>query len=158
MGFSLYTNVFSTEVLSKQGELSAKVSYDEASSVKWMVYGSNQWISFDDAESFEKKKKYMFSRCLRGLMIWELGLDTANNDGPRSLISRRMENTHSSTTSSRLHISNQPASPLPKPLKTAWHQSPPPSADWSDSYSDSCSSPSQLDHRINRFSLSSIED
>lgn len=45
-----------------------------------MVYGSNQWISFDDAESFEAKKKYMFSRCLKGLMIWELGLDTANND------------------------------------------------------------------------------
>lgn len=45
-----------------------------------MVYGSNQWISYDDAESFEKKKKFMFSRCLKGLMIWELGLDTANND------------------------------------------------------------------------------
>lgn len=68
------------EVLSKQGELSATVHYDEASSVKYMVYGSNQWISYDDEESFERKKKYMFSRCLKGLMIWELGLDTANND------------------------------------------------------------------------------
>ncbi|OAF98482.1 uncharacterized protein CC84DRAFT_1075110, partial [Paraphaeosphaeria sporulosa] len=57
-----------------------RVHYDEASSVKYMVYGSNQWISYDDAESFERKKKYMFSRCLKGLMIWELGLDTANND------------------------------------------------------------------------------
>lgn len=54
--------------------------YDEASSVKYMVYGSNQWISYDDEESFECKKKYVFSRCLKGLMIWELGLDTANND------------------------------------------------------------------------------
>lgn len=41
-----------------------------------MVYGSNQWISFDDAESFQQKKKYLFSRCLRGLMIWSLDLDT----------------------------------------------------------------------------------
>ena len=71
---------FITEVLSKEGELGGKVSYDEASSVKWMVYCSNQWISYDDAESFQRKVKYMFSRCLRGLMIWELGLDTANND------------------------------------------------------------------------------
>jgi hypothetical protein len=73
------------EVLSMKDELSAKVEYDDVSSVKWMTYGSNQWISFDDAETFKKKKEYMFSRCLKGFMIWELGLDTANNDALISL-------------------------------------------------------------------------
>ncbi|KAI6080959.1 hypothetical protein F4821DRAFT_265394 [Hypoxylon rubiginosum] len=67
-----------SEVIGMSKELGAKISYDEASSVKWMVYGANQWISWDDAESFEAKKKYMFSRCLKGLMIWELGLDTGD--------------------------------------------------------------------------------
>jgi hypothetical protein len=66
--------------MSKQGELSTVVKYDEKSSVKWMTYGSNQWVSFDDAESFQAKLKYQYSRCLKGLMIWDLGLDTANYD------------------------------------------------------------------------------
>lgn len=70
----------SAEVLSHQGDLSTSVKYDEASSVKWMTYGSNQWVSFDDAESFKAKVKYMYSRCLKGLMIWDLGLDSANYD------------------------------------------------------------------------------
>jgi len=67
-------------VLSHQGDLSTSVKYDKASSVKWMTYGSNQWVSFDDAESFQAKVKYMYSRCLKGLMIWDLGLDSANYD------------------------------------------------------------------------------
>ncbi|KAI0197886.1 hypothetical protein F4808DRAFT_473454 [Astrocystis sublimbata] len=67
------------EVIGRAQELGSDVSYDQKSSVKWMVYGANQWISWDDAESFEDKKKFMFSRCLRGLMIWELGLDSADN-------------------------------------------------------------------------------
>jgi hypothetical protein len=66
--------------MSKQDELSAVVKYDKKSSVKWMTYGSNQWVSFDDAESFQEKLKYQHSRCLKGLMIWDLGLDTANYD------------------------------------------------------------------------------
>jgi hypothetical protein len=69
-----------TEVMSKQDELSTVVKYDKKSSVKWMTYGSNQWVSFDDAESFQEKLKYQHSRCLKGLMIWDLGLDTANYD------------------------------------------------------------------------------
>ncbi|KAJ2980520.1 hypothetical protein NUW58_g6925 [Xylaria curta] len=67
-----------SEVIGMSHELGSKISYDEKSSVKWMVYGANQWISWDDEESFKAKKKFMFSRCLKGLMIWELGLDSAD--------------------------------------------------------------------------------
>lgn len=51
-------------------ELGSKIQYDEKSSIKWMVYGANQWISWDDAVSFKAKVQYMNSRCLAGLMIW----------------------------------------------------------------------------------------
>jgi hypothetical protein len=78
--FVSFTDNWRTEVMSKQDELSAVVKYDKKSSVKWMTYGSNQWVSFDDAESFQEKLKYQHSRCLKGLMIWDLGLDTANYD------------------------------------------------------------------------------
>lgn len=69
-------NRYSLEAISRCKELGSKEYYNKASSVKWIVYGSNQWISFDDVKSFEQRKKYPFSRCLRGLMIWSLDLDT----------------------------------------------------------------------------------
>jgi hypothetical protein len=74
-----------SEVQGHKNQLGSQVSYDEASSVKWMVYGSNQWISYDDEQSFEAKKKYMFSRCLRGLMVWSLDLDTQDHQGMTAL-------------------------------------------------------------------------
>lgn len=69
---------FTLEVVERAKELGSDISYDKTSSVKWMVYGANQWISWDDAQSFEDKKKFMSSRCLKGLMVWELGLDSAD--------------------------------------------------------------------------------
>ncbi|RLL93598.1 hypothetical protein CFD26_101115 [Aspergillus turcosus] len=74
-----------TEVVSKEAQLGSKTFYDEASSVKWMVYGSNQWISYDDEQSFTAKKKYLTSRCLKGLMIWSLDLDTQDHQAMTGL-------------------------------------------------------------------------
>ncbi|KAJ5101602.1 hypothetical protein NUU61_003824 [Penicillium alfredii] len=73
-----------SEVMSRQSQLGSRTSYDKKSSVKWMVYGSNQWISFDDSESFEAKK-YLFSRCLKGLMIWSMDLDTQDHQAMTGL-------------------------------------------------------------------------
>ncbi|RDW72386.1 uncharacterized protein DSM5745_07558 [Aspergillus mulundensis] len=78
-----------SEVVSKRGQLSSNEYYDEESSVKWMVYSSNQWISYDDAESFEKKKEYLTSRCLKGLMVWSLDLDTQDYQAMTSLLGER---------------------------------------------------------------------
>lgn len=72
--------------MSKEAELSSQTFYDETSTVKWMVYSSNQWISFDDAQSFTDKKKYLTSRCLKGLMIWSLDLDTTDYEAMRALL------------------------------------------------------------------------
>jgi chitinase len=48
-----------------------------------------QWISFDDEESFEAKKKYLFSRCLRGLMVWSLDLDTQDHQAMTGLFGEK---------------------------------------------------------------------
>ncbi|OAA77046.1 Chitinase II [Akanthomyces lecanii RCEF 1005] len=74
-----------SEIQSRKNELGTTVTYDEDSTVKYMIYGSNQWISFDDAESFKDKKKYQSSRCLKGLMIWSVDLDNSNFDAMSGL-------------------------------------------------------------------------
>lgn len=68
-----------------KSDFGSETFYDEASSVKWMIYGSNQWISYDDAQSFKRKLQYQSSRCLKGLMIWALDLDTPDFDAMTDL-------------------------------------------------------------------------
>lgn len=63
------------EITSRHNELGTDVFYDEESTVKYMVFGSNQWISYDDEESFAAKKKFQSSLCLKGMMLWSLDLD-----------------------------------------------------------------------------------
>jgi hypothetical protein len=50
--------------------------YDPETTVKYMQYSGNQWISYDDAESFAGKRKFLNSLCLSGLMIWAIDQDT----------------------------------------------------------------------------------
>jgi GH18 family chitinase len=36
------------------------------STVKFNIFNGNQWVSYDDEESFSAKKEYLSSRCLSG--------------------------------------------------------------------------------------------
>ena len=49
--------------------------YDPVSTVKYNVFGANQWVSYDDEQSFTDKKAFLTSRCLGGLMIWSIDFD-----------------------------------------------------------------------------------
>lgn len=75
--------------MSRKDELGSEDFYDEDSTVKWMIYGSNQWISFDDAESFKAKLAYQSSRCLKGLMLWSLDLDSPQFQAMNDLFGER---------------------------------------------------------------------
>lgn len=58
------------EVVSRINSLDVKTFYEcEATAVKYNVFGSSQWVSYDDAESFQHKLQHLASRCLGGLMI-----------------------------------------------------------------------------------------
>ncbi len=75
-----------SEVSSRNNSLSTRTYYDQTSTVKYNVYDGNQWISYDDEQSFFDKKKYLSSRCLSGLMIWALDQDTQGHDALEGLL------------------------------------------------------------------------
>lgn len=52
------------------------IRYDEDSGVKYMVYDGNQWITYDDEESFDKKREMLDKECFGGVMIWAIDQDT----------------------------------------------------------------------------------
>lgn len=60
--------------------------YDEESTVKYEIFAENQWICYDDAQSFHDKKEFLSKRCLGGLMIWALDQDTQNYDALSGLL------------------------------------------------------------------------
>ncbi|KAJ5190508.1 uncharacterized protein N7498_009493 [Penicillium cinerascens] len=49
--------------------------YDPVSTVKYNVYNGNQWISYDDAQSWQDKMRYLTGKCISGVMIWALDQD-----------------------------------------------------------------------------------
>ncbi|KAI4172482.1 MAG: hypothetical protein LQ343_003572 [Gyalolechia ehrenbergii] len=54
---------------------------DRTSGVKWITWDSNQWVSYDDADTFKQKKDFANSRCLGGLMVWAMDqVDQTGND------------------------------------------------------------------------------
>ena len=58
------------ELVSRINSLNVKTFYEcEATAVKYNVFGSSQWVSYDDAESFQHKLQHLASQCLGGLMI-----------------------------------------------------------------------------------------
>lgn len=68
-----------------QTQLGSQTFSDAKASVKWMVYGSNQWVSYDDAETLKTKVQYMTSRCLKGFSVWSIDWDTEQFDASAAL-------------------------------------------------------------------------
>lgn len=66
------------EIASRNSSLDVDTRYEPDSTVKYNVFGGSQWVSYDDAQSFNDKKKRLSERCLSGLMIWAIDQDTGD--------------------------------------------------------------------------------
>ncbi|KAF7137044.1 hypothetical protein CNMCM5793_006895 [Aspergillus hiratsukae] len=63
------------------GGLQSKL--DEDAAVKILTYDTNQWLTYDDGDTFKLKTDFARSQCLGGVMVWAVSHDTA--DGKFSL-------------------------------------------------------------------------
>lgn len=67
-----------------------KPVHDETAAVKWITWDSDQWVSYDDDDTFKQKKDFANSRCLGGLMVWamdQVDQTKPNGLGPASAVS-----------------------------------------------------------------------
>lgn len=65
------------EITARQNRLNDKrIEYVEEHGVTYMVYEEDQWITYDDAKSFAKKREILDNECLGGVMIWAIDQDT----------------------------------------------------------------------------------
>ncbi|KAH6896525.1 glycoside hydrolase superfamily [Thelonectria olida] len=63
---------------------------DEDAAVKYITWNDDQWVSYDDTETFAMKLKYANSKCLAGTMVWALDLDTVVVDSAIDSLLERM--------------------------------------------------------------------
>ncbi|GIJ83231.1 hypothetical protein Asppvi_001751 [Aspergillus pseudoviridinutans] len=61
----------------------AKPYHNKDAAVNYLVYGQNNWVSYDDNNTFQAKIDFANKRGLSGLMIWAIDLD----DSTRSALS-----------------------------------------------------------------------
>ncbi|KAH8588883.1 hypothetical protein B0O99DRAFT_664813 [Bisporella sp. PMI_857] len=60
--------------------------YDKENEVKYITWKGDQWISFDDQETFQAKIKFANNLGLGGLLIWAVDLDTPQLDALSGVI------------------------------------------------------------------------
>ena len=59
-----------------------KPIHDEKAAVKWITWDNDQWVSYDDTDTFAQKKDFANSRCLGGLMVWAMDqVDQTKSNG-----------------------------------------------------------------------------
>jgi chitinase len=49
--------------------------------VKYFTYGGNNWVGYDDEDTYAMKELYADSRCLGGIMIWSIDFDATVGGG-----------------------------------------------------------------------------
>ncbi|KAL7937884.1 glycoside hydrolase family 18 protein [Trichoderma chlorosporum] len=75
------------DILEKQ---SPHVIWDNTSAVKYFQYGAakDQWVSYDDKETFAQKIKYANSVGLGGVMVWSVDQDDTHLNALRGLLGK----------------------------------------------------------------------
>ncbi|RMZ85693.1 hypothetical protein DV736_g6556, partial [Chaetothyriales sp. CBS 134916] len=68
------------EILQVLAQTGAQPTFDTEAAVKWITWDSNQWVSYDDGDTFALKKQAANNLCLGGTMVWAVDMDNGNGD------------------------------------------------------------------------------
>ncbi|OAA41490.1 Chitinase II [Beauveria brongniartii RCEF 3172] len=78
--------LYYAEIASTNESINVATHYDPVSTVKVNVFNGNQWVAYDDAQSWADKLEYLTGHCLGGLMIWAIDQDTGQYDALAGLL------------------------------------------------------------------------
>ncbi|KAK7756344.1 hypothetical protein SLS62_001570 [Diatrype stigma] len=60
--------------------------HDKKAGVKWINWDQDQWVSYDDADTFKQKIDFANDQGLSGLLIWAVDQDTQNLDALKGVV------------------------------------------------------------------------
>lgn len=67
-----------------------KPIHDEEAAVKYLVFDNNQWVSYDDAETFKQKLDWANSVGVGGSLIWAADTDDDKYSAMSGLVGKRV--------------------------------------------------------------------
>jgi chitinase len=67
----------------------AKPVYDKDAKVNYMVYGDNNWISYDDGRTFKDKVDFANQCGLNALMMWAINLDDPRHSALNAITGKK---------------------------------------------------------------------
>ncbi|KAL4744802.1 hypothetical protein BDW72DRAFT_199248 [Aspergillus terricola var. indicus] len=70
------------EIMEKQ---QIKSTFDKNAAVKILKFDQNQWLTYDDADTFKLKAQFASSQCLGGVMVWAVSHDLPGGNYSRAL-------------------------------------------------------------------------
>ncbi|EED18783.1 bacteriodes thetaiotaomicron symbiotic chitinase, putative [Talaromyces stipitatus ATCC 10500] len=68
---------------------------DTSAAVNYMVYSGNNWVSYDDEQTFAAKIEYANKMGLGGLMVWAIDLDDSNLEALKAITDKSVLNASS---------------------------------------------------------------
>ncbi|KAK9422564.1 putative chitinase [Seiridium unicorne] len=74
------------EISAKNSTLDVQTFYNATTTVKYNVFNGDQWVSYDDQQSWWDKKSFLSGRCLSGIMVWALDQDDGQFDAISGLM------------------------------------------------------------------------
>ncbi|XEV07561.1 hypothetical protein FSHL1_012848 [Fusarium sambucinum] len=77
------------EIMDLIKDTKAKPVYDKDAKVNYLVYGDNNWISYDDERTFKDKVDFANKRGLSGLMMWAIDLDDSKHSALNAITGKK---------------------------------------------------------------------
>ncbi|KAL4875746.1 hypothetical protein BJY04DRAFT_223740 [Aspergillus karnatakaensis] len=67
--------LLNSEIVDIMDDRAVKPQFDKDAAVKILSFDNNQWLTYDDAETFKLKAEFASGQCLGGLMVWAVSHD-----------------------------------------------------------------------------------
>nr|WBV74231.1 putative chitinase [Pestalotiopsis kenyana] len=67
------------------------LTWNEEAAVNWLTYDDDQWVSFDNEQTFQQKVDFANDHCLGGVMIWAVDQDTYDWQGLSALLGESVD-------------------------------------------------------------------
>lgn len=68
--------------------------YDKKNAVKYITWGGDQWVSYDDKETIAQKIEFANTLGLGGLLIWAIDLDNTRLDALAAVLAPKGFTAH----------------------------------------------------------------
>ncbi|KXG46667.1 Glycoside hydrolase, superfamily [Penicillium griseofulvum] len=77
--------LLNSEIIDIMDDGDLKSELDKEAAVKILKYDTNQWLTYDDGDTFKLKADFARGQCLGGVMVWAVSHDTKDGKFTRAL-------------------------------------------------------------------------